>query len=61
MTRYAAGWTTNNTKDKASVGFLNMKLSMDNQNRFLSQFNDMDTVPNLDGQLMIGEANFEHT
>lgn len=61
MTRYAAGWTTNNTKDKASVGFLNMKLSMDNQNRFLSQFNDMDTVPNLDGQLMIGKANFEHT
>lgn len=61
MARHAAGWTTNNTKDKASVGFLNMKLSMDAQSRFLPQFNDMDTVPNLDGQLMIGEANFEHT
>lgn len=61
MVRHAAGWTTNNTKDKASVGFLNMKFSMDAQSRFLPQFNDMDTVPNLDGQLMIGEVNFEHT
>lgn len=61
MTRHASGWTTNNTKDKVSVGFLDMKLSMDSQGRFLPQFNDMDTVPNLDGQLMIGETNSEHT
>lgn len=61
MGRHASGWTANNTKDTASVGFLSMKLSSDPQSRFLPQFADMNTVPNFDGQLLIGEPNQGNT
>lgn len=51
------GWTRNNAKDQGSVGYLKYVLATDRDCRFLSEFNDMDIMPNLDGHFYIGRPN----
>lgn len=61
MPVYAKGWSPNSAKDIASVGFLKALFAKDDQSRFLPLFNDLDTIPNLDGQLLIGEKGGKDT
>lgn len=48
------GWTRNSAKDQASVGYLKFLLGSDSGCRFLTSFDDMNTMPNLDGPFYIG-------